>query len=114
MSAVPMDRPRLADMETTLYRCWSEAGDLLYVGITSNLTSRLKQHKYGTDWFPQVARVTATAHPDRMSALVAEAQAIETESPLHNRPPKYSTELPSVEWVEAAAPAAPSTGERDQ
>lgn len=107
-----MDRPHLADRETTLYRCWDELGDLLYVGVTHDLTSRMKQHKYGTDWYPQVARITATAHPVRMAALVAEAQAIEAESPLHNRPPKYVTELPPIEWT-PARPSPDKGGEHD-
>lgn len=105
MSAVPMDQPHLADRETTLYRCWGELGELLYVGVTHDLTARMKQHRYSTEWYPQVARITASAYPDRMAALVAEAEAIESESPMHNRPPKYVTELPPIEWVDAAAEA---------
>lgn len=68
---------------TYVYRFWDHHGALLYVGVTSNLETRFKDHS-GKHWWPQASHSTVEAHPNRALALVAEATAIMDEKPLHN------------------------------
>jgi len=44
----------------------------------------MSQHQASKDWFPVDGVVVFEEHPDRASALAAEAAAIRTEHPLHN------------------------------
>jgi predicted GIY-YIG superfamily endonuclease len=74
----------IADAPTALYRLYSAAGDLLYVGITDHLKLRLAAHAKDKPWWGQVARKTVTWHPSKDEAAAAEAQAIHEERPAHN------------------------------
>jgi GIY-YIG catalytic domain len=66
-----------------VYRMWSAAGALLYVGVTGNLAKRLDGHAEKR-WYPLVATITLEWFPTRDAAEVAEAQAIVTEHPRVN------------------------------
>jgi predicted GIY-YIG superfamily endonuclease len=68
----------------SIYRAYDETGRLLYVGATSNLARRIKQHERGTPWWGDVADVDQEGYSTMSEALVAEADAINAESPLHN------------------------------
>jgi hypothetical protein len=55
--------------------------------------ARLTQHRQGSHWFVEIAKVTIEAFPTLQAALAAEAKAIREEKPLHNiagkpKPPK--------------------------
>lgn len=69
---------------TTLYRAFDADNVLLYVGVTENLKKRQGQHRRSSDWFPDAARWTEDAYPERDAALTAERTAIATENPLYN------------------------------
>lgn len=69
----------------SLYRHFDAAGALLYVGVSDNPASRLRQHLVTSDWAGEIASVTLAWFDDRQSALCAETIAIMTEKPLHNR-----------------------------
>lgn len=66
-----------------LYRLYDEQGTLLYVGVTGNLPKRLWVHAR-RDWWHSVCRTRVEWIASREDALIAEAKAIESESPLHN------------------------------
>jgi prevent-host-death family protein len=70
---------------TALYRLFSAAGRLLYVGISSNPDERLKQHASTAPWWKEVASHAVERHPDRAAAAAAELEAIKTEGPQYNR-----------------------------
>jgi hypothetical protein len=74
----------MMDKPTDLYRHWDKDGRLLYVGISLSATQRLAAHMHGSHWSDSIASVTIDRYPDRMAALHAEREAIETEGPLHN------------------------------
>jgi predicted GIY-YIG superfamily endonuclease len=72
-----------------VYRCYAINGALLYVGCTTNLKTRLREHK-GSDsktpapWYGVTARVTTEHFPDAATARHAEDEAIRTEFPVFN------------------------------
>lgn len=71
------------DRETTLYRFFDTSGRLLYVGISNDALRRMREHQR-RGLVPSDYSMTATAYPDRRSALAAERHAIRTEDPLRN------------------------------
>lgn len=74
----------IGDAPTALYRLYSHAGDLLYVGITDHLKIRLTAHAKEKPWWPEVARKTVAWYPTKREAEDAEARAIRDEHPAHN------------------------------
>ncbi|MEV4041505.1 GIY-YIG nuclease family protein [Streptomyces sp. NPDC049744] len=74
----------LDDCRTALYRLYSEAGTLLYIGISHQPEVRFEQHSKLKDWWPRVARREVEWFDDRPTAARAEAEAIRAEDPEHN------------------------------
>lgn len=74
----------LIERPHTLYRFYTAADALLYVGITAALPTRLGNHRDNKPWWTTATRITLTHYPDRDSVLEAERHAIKTERPLHN------------------------------
>jgi len=70
---------------TYLYRLFNEAGDLLYVGVTCNLVTRLAAHRRQKSWWGEVSETTVTRFPTRLEALAGEVEAIAGESPKYNK-----------------------------
>lgn len=70
---------------TALYRAYSATDELLYVGISISVMSRLSVHKSSSDWFAGTSRVEVEWHPSRKKAMAAEMQAIKTEYPRYNK-----------------------------
>lgn len=70
---------------TALYRHFDASDRLLYVGITDCLSIRDKQHAATAHWHENVARTETEWCVSREAAVFAEARAIATERPLHNR-----------------------------
>lgn len=69
----------------TLYRCYTAAGDLLYIGCTSKaVVTRLAAHS-AKPWWPEVARVDEQRVTGWQAAWRAEAEAIAAENPRHNK-----------------------------
>ena len=66
-----------------VYRCFSDAGELLYVGETGELGKRLAAHAQKA-WFLQVRGITLEWHIDELDALNAERRAIHVEHPRYN------------------------------
>lgn len=67
-----------------LYRFFDHAGQLLYVGITTNIVQRWSEHRGTKRWWTDVADARVEFFPDRQSLADAERLAIRTECPLHN------------------------------
>lgn len=85
-----------------LYRAFNTNGDLLYVGIASNVRRRLATHAVEKEWWSEVASVKTEMFDDRAQALKAERAAILDESPRYNI--VHSTHNPPRPWVDRRAP----------
>ena len=70
--------------KVALYRHFNRADELLYVGISSKLPERMRQHQRGSKWFFDVKVVTVEWFDDRHSAQLAEGKAIRLEQPKFN------------------------------
>jgi predicted GIY-YIG superfamily endonuclease len=67
-----------------VYRCYSDSGQLLYVGETGDLGKRLADHATKL-WFVQVRGITLEWYADELEALKAERRAIHVEHPKYNK-----------------------------
>ena len=84
--AVLPNKPKAKkDGRTALYRHFSADGDLLYVGISLNVLSRLEAHRNGAIWFYDIARIEVEWFPSRIKAEYAEHEAIKADRPLFNK-----------------------------
>jgi hypothetical protein len=95
----------------SLYRHFSETGDLLYIGVSLSTLVRLGQHAKHSGWFASIARVEVEHFDNREAALAAERAAIENEAPLHNKHHKRVPE-PSSFAVEEEEIAFEKTKQR--
>jgi predicted GIY-YIG superfamily endonuclease len=66
-----------------VYRCYTDQGQLLYVGETGDLGKRLADHAKKL-WFVQVRGITLEWYADELEALKAERRAIHVEHPKYN------------------------------
>lgn len=71
-------------LPTWLYLLFGSGTELLYIGVTCDLTWRLQKHSE-KPWWPQVEYVSAECFPDREQALAWEAVEIRRERPAWNR-----------------------------
>lgn len=69
-------------MSAFLYRMYSEADDLLYVGSAIR-PGRISEHAY-KGWWADVTRIDVEHFDDVADALAAEVRAIKAEKPFHN------------------------------
>lgn len=67
-----------------LYRHFDAAGDLLYVGISTDALKRLMAHSRHASWYNKITTVTIEHFPSRRAASAAEIAAIRNEHPKHN------------------------------
>lgn len=67
-----------------IYRCYDAGGQLLYIGLSQDIVTRLKQHRSATPWFDRVAKTVVKLAPDRRAAFRMETDAIKAEQPLYN------------------------------
>jgi predicted GIY-YIG superfamily endonuclease len=93
-----------------VYRCFSEGGQLLYVGTTGNLGRRLAEHAQKI-WFLEVRGITLEWFPDEVRALAAERRAIFVERPkynlAHKNAPLRAVPLPVRRPLAPPRPSAP-------
>lgn len=68
-----------------VYRHYDQKGSLLYVGMTSNLGARNMKHKNRSHWFTEIANIRLEWFSDKREAKEAEASAICSENPIHNK-----------------------------
>ncbi len=69
---------------TWLYRMFDSAGQLLYVGITSQHLEARWSHHRSKWWWPLVARRLVELHPSRDSAAEAERRIIRSGASIAN------------------------------
>jgi hypothetical protein len=74
----------LVDTPHIVYRFKAEDGRLLYVGVTRTFGSRFEQHVLTKPWWPEVATIDLTHYRNGVDAHIAEAAAIEIETPEYN------------------------------
>lgn len=71
--------------ETYVYRAYCLCGDLLYVGITRNLFSRLTGHaRDRSRWEQKAVRIEWDLYATRLAAERVEAHLIRTLDPIFN------------------------------
>ncbi|MGV0993427.1 MAG: hypothetical protein ACOYB7_14365 [Mycobacterium sp.] len=70
--------------ETTLYRAFDKAGQLLYVGISHNPFLRLGRHADHSAWSADATTITLERFNSRAEATDAELAAIRDEDPVFN------------------------------
>jgi predicted GIY-YIG superfamily endonuclease len=66
------------------YVLWDAADAPLYAGATSDLESRIRQHRRGP-FGSEIAYVTSTEYPTRAAAFAAECDLLRELKPLHNK-----------------------------
>lgn len=69
--------------QPAVYRFFGDDDELLYVGCTTQLNTRMRAHRARTWWY-LVRRVEVCRYPDLDEAFAAEQQAIATEGPVFN------------------------------
>ena len=67
-----------------VYRAYNATGDLLYVGSTHELGTRMDAHASQSTWWLDAAHFTFTTHPSRADAYLVELGAIRREHPRWN------------------------------
>lgn len=77
----------LAQREHFVYRIFDVRGNLLYVGLTHDVSKRLRDHAGTKSWWAEVdpARTLVAPYPSHADAARAELAAIEAEGPRCNR-----------------------------
>lgn len=76
----------VAERPHIVYVMRGRDGAPLYIGSTSNLTNRVRQHRNAAPWFADVALVEVESqHDSKPTACLREAELIDTLHPLHNR-----------------------------
>lgn len=83
-----------------LYRHFDKDGDLLYVGISLSAIDRSKQHRTGSEWWPEVASITVENFASRAAAERAERKAIASERPIHNKMHADQFPAPIPDWAD--------------
>ena len=70
-------------MKGNVYHCWADE-DLLYVGVSNNVQTRLLAHSKTADWWPLKTRTTLTPFDNMLAAGQAEWEAIYRDQPIFN------------------------------
>jgi prophage antirepressor-like protein len=83
-NAKQRSKRRRAKARHALYRFYTADGELLYIGISWQVATRMGSHRATQRWWQNVAVVRFEWYPDRESAVVAEKKAIQTERPRCN------------------------------
>lgn len=90
-----------------VYRAYCQCGDLLYVGVTSNLFNRLSSHHRPgkAEWETKMRRLEWDAYSTREQAERVESRLINTEHPLFNvRGIDRRNRKPLWKWLPELAP----------
>jgi predicted GIY-YIG superfamily endonuclease len=91
---------------TALYRIYSDADLLLYIGISNDFGRRWKQHARKQPWWTERRRMTVLFYDSRTEAEVAEEAAVKVEKPKYNK--QYLVPLPPRTW-KRRPPEVPAT-----
>jgi len=93
----------------TLYRAYSADDELLYIGISANVTKREKAHRYSSEWCTTDVRfVPGETFVERKDARAAEKAAIRAELPSCNIDGVDHMNTPEhLAYIKAVVDAAP-------
>lgn len=81
-----MSLTRVADRPHFVYRVYGARGRLLYIGCTSNLALRKRDHRlWSGEWFSKAKRWDIDGPHDYRTARALELAAIHAERPRYNR-----------------------------
>ena len=72
-----------------LYRAYGERDDLLYIGKSKTIMSRITSHLAKSDWKLRVVKILFEDYKDQETLDDAEIKAIQKEKPLYNK--KHNT-----------------------
>ena len=75
----------MTDQVNVLYRFYSAAGELLYVGITNDPWRRFSQHRSEKDWWAEVSTICQQSFETSEALKYAEKKAIRSENPRYNK-----------------------------
>ena len=76
-----------SDRPQTLYVAWSGRGLFRryeYIGVTNSPSRRMREHRGGSDWWPEASTIRLRRYPDRASVLEAERTMIKAKRPRFN------------------------------
>ena len=76
----------------TLYRMFSADNQLLYIGITLNISHRFAVHRSTKSWWTDVVDIRVEHFASRAELEAAEDAAIAAEQPLYNVKRKTKSE----------------------
>ena len=82
--ALNRSQRRLSSYMHELYKVYDDKGTLLYVGVTIDVLTRMKQHRRESLWYRAAAVIRVWVYPDRMTALDGEARVIAAEAGLYS------------------------------
>lgn len=77
----PFDR----EMPSTLYKMFDDAGRLVYVGITSQDFTRIREHARLRSWWGSITRIELEHHASFLAASERERELVKSEHPLYNK-----------------------------
>ena len=69
---------------TILYKHYDKEDNLLYIGVTEDITRRNSEHKCSSPWFKNVVRISEEIFESRDIALTEEKNQIAAEVPCFN------------------------------
>lgn len=72
-------------LAATTYRMYDIDGTLLYVGSSSHIMQRLRDHEYSNAHWVDVARIDIEHHANLAAAIRSERNAYQTEVPAWNK-----------------------------
>jgi excinuclease UvrABC nuclease subunit len=73
------------DTPCFVYRCYDAAGVLLYIGLTSRLEKRMKEHRQQDEWGPEIVHMRVQPYSDERKGGDVEKSQIWYLQPRHNR-----------------------------
>ena len=82
--------------KTYLYRLYNSSDELLYVGITRDLFSRLSTHRVVQSWWSSVDYYSVKEFKNREEAASMESFLIATAQPEHNKIPGVKPKTPET------------------
>lgn len=88
--------------KTYLYRLYNSSDELLYVGITKDLFSRLSAHRDSKSWWSEVDYYSVKEFRTREEAEALEASLIATAEPEYNQ-------IPGIKPKDSELPSEPRT-----
>jgi len=74
----------MIEKENILYKIFNCDNEIIYIGITIDFQSRIKDHKYTKDWWSEVSYIRKTKYKNRFKVLEAEKRAIKKYNPVFN------------------------------